>query len=243
MKNSDKQNPIDAHMNLLLAALPESEFNRILPNLQLVNLPLGKCLSESGEQMSCVYFPTTAIVSLLYNMESGSSAEIAVVGNDGVVGISLFMGGLSTPNRAIVQSSGYAFKLTEAYVKYEFNRSQVFQKFMLRYTMALFAQVSQTAACNRYHTVEQQLCRWILLHLDRLPSNELFMTHELIANMLGVRREGVTIAAEKLQKAGLISYSRGHITVLNRHGIEERVCECYESVKKEVNRLFADPIE
>jgi CRP-like cAMP-binding protein len=230
-------------MNFLLASLPESEFKRLIPNLQLVNLPLGKCLSESGEQMSCVYFPTTAIVSLLYNMENGSSAEIAVVGNDGVVGISLFMGGLSTPNRAIVQSSGYAFKLNESYLKSEFNRSKVFQNLMLRYTMALFAQISQTAACNRYHTVEQQLCRWILLHLDRLPSNELFMTQELIANMLGVRREGVTIAAEKLQKAGLISYRRGHITVLDRHGLEERVCECYESVNKEVGRLFKKSIE
>ncbi|MGH4039127.1 MAG: Crp/Fnr family transcriptional regulator [Sphaerochaeta sp.] len=243
MNNTNKPSPNDAHMNFLLASLPESEFKRLIPNLQLVNLPLGKCLSESGEQMSCVYFPTTAIVSLLYNMENGSSAEIAVVGNDGVVGISLFMGGSSTPNRAIVQSSGYAFKLNESYLKSEFNRSKVFQNLMLRYTMALFAQISQTAACNRYHTVEQQLCRWILLHLDRLPSNELFMTQELIANMLGVRREGVTIAAEKLQKAGLISYRRGHITILDRHGLEERVCECYESVNKEVGRLFKKSIE
>lgn len=236
-------NPIDAHMNILLAALPKSDFNRISPNLQLVNLPLGKCLSESGEQMFSVYFPTTAIVSLLYNMENGSSGEIAIVGKDGVVGITAFMGGKSTLNRAVVQSSGYAFKLSGAYLRTEFNHSRFLQNLLLRYTMALFAQITQTVACNRNHTVDQQLCRWLLLSLDRLPSNELIMTQELIANMLGVRREGVTVAAKSLQQAGLITYHRGHITVLNRAGLEERACECYKIVKKEVARLFEISIE
>jgi CRP-like cAMP-binding protein len=238
MNKSNNQNPIDPHMNLLLSNLDKTEFNRLLPHLQLVNLPLGKCLSESWKQISCVYFPTTAIVSLLYNMENGSSGEIAIVGKDGVVGITLFMGGKSTPNRSIVQSSGYAFKLSETYLRAEFNRCGIFQHLLLRYTMALFAQISQTAACNRCHTVDQQLCRWLLLSLDRLPSNELIMTQQLIANMLGVRREGVTVAAENLQEAGLITYHRGHITVLDRPGLEERVCECYEIVNKEVTRLF-----
>jgi CRP-like cAMP-binding protein len=235
--NSDQES-IDAHMNLLLATLSKTEFNRILPHLQLVNLKLGQCLCESGEQMSSVYFPITAIVSLLYNMENGSSGEIAFVGNDGVVGISVYMGGKSTTNRAVVQSSGYAYKLNGSFLKSEFNRSGNLQHVLLLYTMALFTQVTQTAACNRYHTVDQQLCRWLLLSLDRLPSNELEMTQELISNMLGVRREGVTVAAENLQKAGLITYHRGHITIIDREGLEERVCECYEIVNKEVARLF-----
>jgi len=238
MQKSNINNPIDSQMNLLLAMLPKTEFKRLLPHLQLVFLPLGKCLSEAGEQISSVYFPTTAIVSLLYNMGDGDSGEIALVGKDGVVGVTLFMGGKSTPHRAVVQSSGYAFRLSESCLKSEFKRSGIFQDILLRYTMALFAQVSQTAACNRYHTVDQQLCRWLLLSLDRLPSNELVMTQELIANMLGVRREGVTVAAGILQEAGLITYHRGHITVLDRSGLEERVCECYEIVRKEVSRLF-----
>jgi CRP-like cAMP-binding protein len=238
MNKKDKLDPINAKMNLLLSALPNSEFDKLLPHLQVVKLSIGKCLFESGEKISSVYFPTTAIISLLYNMENGAPIETAVVGKDGVVGISLFMGGDSTPSRAIVQSEGYAFKLSETYLKSEFNHSPTLQQILLRYTMALLAQITQTAVCNRYHTLDQQLCRWLLIRLDRLPSNELIMTQELIANMLGVRREGVTIAAEKLQKAGLISYHRGHITVLNRKGLEERVCECYENVNKEVKRLF-----
>jgi len=238
MQKRNTHNPIDSQMNLLLAMLPKTDFKRLLPHLQLVFLPLGKCISEAGEQISSLYFPTTAIVSFLYNMGNGSSGEIALVGKDGVVGITLFMGGKSTPHRAIVQSSGYAFRLSEAYLKAEFKRSEIFQHILLRYTMALFAQIAQTAACNRYHTVDQQLCRWLLLSLDRLPSNELVMTQELIANMLGVRREGVTVAAGVLQEAGLITYHRGHITILDRAGLEERVCECYEIVKKEVSRLF-----
>jgi len=243
MQNNSTFNPLDSRMNLLLGMLPKAEFKRLLPHLQLVFLPLGKCLSEAGEKISSLYFPTTAIVSFLYNMENGSSGEIALVGKDGVVGITLFMGGKSTPHRAIVQSSGYAFKLSEASLRSEFKSSEIFQNLLLRYTMALFAQVSQTAACNRYHTVDQQLCRWLLLSLDRLPSNELVMTQELIANMLGVRREGVTVAAGILQEAGLITYHRGHITILDRSGLEERVCECYEIVKKEVNRLFEMNLE
>ena len=240
MKKIDKNNSMAARMNLLLGVLPEKEFNRLLPNLKLVTLPLGKCLSESGGQMRSVYFPTTAIVSLLYVMDNGSSGEIALVGKDGVVGISLFMGGKTTTNRAIVQSGGYAFKLRGAYLRSEFNRSGTFQHLLLRYTMALLAQMSQTAACNQHHTVDQQLCRWLLLTIDRLPSNELIMTQELIANMLGVRREGVTVAAGELQEAGLITYHRGHITVIDRPGLEARVCECYDVVKKEVARLLPE---
>jgi CRP-like cAMP-binding protein len=238
MNINSEHESIDAHMNLLLATLSKTEFKRILPHLQLVNLELGQCLCESGEQMNSVYFPITAIVSLLYNMENGSSGEIAFVGNDGVVGISVFMGGKSTTNRAVVQSRGYAYKMNSSFLQSEFNRSSNLQHVLLLYTMALFAQVTQTAACNRYHTVDQQLCRWLLMSLDRLPTNELVMTQELISNMLGVRREGVTVAAENLQKAGLITYHRGHITILDRSGLEERVCECYENVKKEVTRLF-----
>lgn len=240
MNTSKNQNSHDVHTNLLLSALPESEYKRLLPHLSREPLPLGKCLFEGGEQINDVYFPTTAIISLLYSMENGSTGEIAVVGKDGVVGIALFMGAKTTTHRAIVQSAGEAFKLSGSFVKAEFNRSSSLQHLLLRYTMALFTQISQTAACNRYHTVDQQLCRWLLLSLDRLPSNELIMTQELIANMLGVRREGVTIAAGELQNAGLITYHRGHITILDRAGLERRVCECYDVVKKEVARLFPE---
>ena len=203
-------------------------------------MQLGDALYESGGRMSYVYFPTTAIVSLLSVMENGSSAEIAVVGNEGIVGIALFMGGETMPNRAVVQSAGHAYRLDGQILKQEFNRSGPVQHLLLRYTMALLAQMAQTAVCNRHHSVDQQLCRWLLLSLDRLPSNELTMTQELIANMLGVRREGVTEAAGKLQSAGLITYSRGRITVLDRPGLEERVCECYEVVRAEFNRLLPD---
>jgi len=243
MNKSKNKNPLDVHMNLLLAALTETECKRLLPHLSQVHLPLGKCLFEEGEQISDVYFPTTAIISLLYSLENGSTGEIAVVGKDGVTSIALFMGAKTTPHRAIVQSEGEAFKLSGTFLKAEFNRSSSLQHLLLRYTMALFTQISQTAACNRYHTVDQQLCRWLLLSLDRLPSNELIMTQELIANMLGVRREGVTIAAGDLQDAGLITYHRGHITVLDREGLEKRVCECYEVVKKEVARLLPETEE
>jgi CRP-like cAMP-binding protein len=190
--------------------------------------------------MNCVYFPTTAIVSLLYVLENGASAEIAVVGNEGIVGIALFMGGETTPNQAVVQSAGEAYKLRGSHLKEEFNRAGPLQHLLLRYTLALFSQMAQTAVCNRHHSVDQQLCRWLLLSLDRLPSNELCMTQELIANMLGVRREGVTEAAGKLQAAGLIQYNRGHITVIDRAGLEARVCECYEVVRKEFHRLLPD---
>ncbi|NEV65399.1 Crp/Fnr family transcriptional regulator, partial [Thiorhodococcus minor] len=214
-------------------------------HLELVRLPLGMALYESGEGLSHVYFPTDAIVSLLYVMEDGASAEIAVVGNEGIVGIALFMGGETVPNRAVVQSAGYAYRLKGQVLKREFarfggRRHGTLQPLLLRYTMALLTQMAQTAVCNRHHTIDQQLCRWLLLSLDRLPSNELQMTQELIANMLGVRREGVTEAARRLQRAGLIRYSRGHITVLDRPGLEARVCECYEVVRREFLRLLPD---
>ena len=209
-------NPRQSH---LLAVLPESESKRLLPHLELVPLPLGEALYESGDRLNHVHFPTTAIVSLLYVMENGASAEIAVVGNDGVVGIALFMGGETMPNRAVVQSAGHAYRLKGALLKQEFNRAGALQHLLLRYTLALLSQMAQTAVCNRHHSVDKQLCRWLLLSLDRLPTNELSMTQELIANMLGVRREGVTEAAGKLQSAGLIHYSRGLITVLDRPGL------------------------
>ena len=224
--------------NHLLAALPADEYARILPNLELVPLTLGDALCEPGVPMRHVYFPTTAIVSLLYVMEDGASAEIAVVGNDGVVGISLFMGGETTTSRAVVQSAGHAYRMKAQLLKDEFLRAGPAQHLLLRYTQALLTQMAQTAVCNRHHSVDQQLCRWLLLSLDRLPSNQLTMTQELIANMLGVRREGVTEAAGKLQQAGLIEYRRGHITVLDRAGLEARVCECYAVVKKEFDRLL-----
>ena len=230
--------PHSPAQNHLLAALPAPEFDRLLPHLELVAMPLGEALYESGGKLQHVYFPTSSIVSLLYVLENGASAEIAITGNEGLVGISLFMGGESTPSRAIVQSAGHAYRLRAELLKGEFERGGELQHLLLRYTQALITQMAQTAVCNRHHTVEQQLCRWLLLSLDRLPSNELTMTQELIANMLGVRREGVTEAAGKLQAAGLIDYSRGKITVLDRPKLEKRVCECYSVVKREVDRLL-----
>lgn len=231
-------NPHSPTQNHLLAALPAPEQERLFPQLELVPMPLGKVLYESGSQLGHVYFPTDSIVSLLYVMEDGASAEIAVVGNEGLVGVALFMGGETTPSRALVQSAGFAYRLAGAAMKQEFNRSGAMQHLLLRYTQALLTQMAQTAVCNRHHSVDQQLCRWLLLSLDRLPSNEVSMTQELIANMLGVRREGVTEAAGNLQNAGLIRYSRGRITVLDRAKLEQRVCECYAVVKKEFDRLL-----
>jgi len=226
--------------NDLLTSLPPAEWTRIAPELEAVELPLGKVLYESGATMSHVYFPTTAIVSLLYVMEDGASAEIAVVGHEGVVGIALFMGGETTPSRAVVQSAGQGYRLRASVIKDEFNRSGPVMHLLLRYTQALITQMAQTAVCNRHHSLDQQLCRWLLLSLDRLSGNELVMTQELIANMLGVRREGVTEAALKLARLGLIRYARGHITVLDRPALEGRVCECYSVVKKEYDRLLPD---
>jgi len=226
--------------NHLLAALPNESYERLLPHLERVPMPLGEVVYESGIQMRHVFFPTTSIVSLLYVMEDGASAEIAIVGHEGVVGISLFMGGESTPSRAVVQSSGEAYRLPGRILKTEFERGGPLQHLLLRYTQALLTQMAQTAVCNRHHTLDQQFCRWLLLSVDRLPSDELVMTQELIANMLGVRREGVTEAAGNVQKAGLIKYQRGHITVLDRPGLEARVCECYAVVKKEFSRLLPD---
>jgi CRP-like cAMP-binding protein len=229
---------MDVKQNQLLAALPEAARLHWAPFLQPVDLPLGKVLYESGGTLTHVYFPITAIVSLLYVMEDGSSAEIAVVGNEGIVGISLFMGGASTPSRAVVQSAGQGLRLSAAMMMMEFNRAGPVLRLLLRYTQALITQMAQTAVCNRHHTLDQQLCRWLLLSLDRLQSDELVMTQELIANMLGVRREGVTEAAGRLQQAGLIKYTRGHITVLDRRGVEARCCECYGVVRKEYDRLL-----
>ena len=228
----------DPRQNRLLAALPDAEWARWLQQLEPVEMPLGKVLYESGSKLSHVYFPTTSIVSLLYVMEDGASAEIAVVGHEGLVGISLFMGGESTPSRAVVQSAGRAFRLKASVMLQEFNRAGPVLHLLLRYTQALITQMAQTAVCNRHHSLDQQLCRWLLLSLDRLESRELVMTQELIANMLGVRREGVTEAAGKLQAKGLITYSRGRITVPDRRPLEERVCECYAVVKKEYDRLL-----
>jgi CRP-like cAMP-binding protein len=228
----------DPRSNLLLAALPDAEWQRWRPQLEPVSMPLGQVLYESGGMLSHVYFPTTSIVSLLFVMQNGASAEIAVVGNEGVVGISLFMGGESTPSRAVVQSAGEGFRLTSQTMKDEFNRAGPVLHLLLRYTQALITQMAQTAVCNRHHSLDQQLCRWLLLSLDRLQNNELVMTQELIANMLGVRREGVTEAALKLQSAGLISYTRGRITVIDRHALEKRTCECYAVVKHEYDRLL-----
>jgi CRP-like cAMP-binding protein len=228
----------DPQQNLLLAALSADERARVYPHLQLVQMPLGKVLYESGDLMGHVYFPTDSIISLLYVMTDGSSAEISVVGNDGLIGVALFMGGETTPSRAIVQSAGYAYRLIGPLLKEEFHRNAGMQLLLLRYTQALLTQMAQTAVCNRHHSVDQQLCRWLLLSLDRLSSNELAMTQELIANMLGVRREGVTEAAGKLQKLGVIRYARGRITVLNRAELEKLCCECYAVVKKETDRLL-----
>ena len=236
--------PHNPKQNFLLAALPAPEFERLSPHLELVQMPLGQVLYESGARQRHVYFPTTAIVSLLYVMENGASAEIAVVGNEGILGISLFMGGETTPSRAVVQSAGYGYRLKSQPLKKEFSRGGPVMRLLLRYTQALITQMAQTAVCNRHHSVEQQLCRWLLLSLDRLSTFELTMTQELIANMLGVRREGVTEAAGKLQRAGVIRYSRGRITVLDRERLEHEVCECYSVVKKEFDRLLRDiPME
>jgi CRP-like cAMP-binding protein len=224
--------------NLLLAALPDADFGRLQPHLKPIALPLGWALYESGDRQAHVFFPTEGIVSLLYVTENGASAEIAVTGNEGLIGVSLFMGGGSTPSRAIVQSTGRAYRLEAEILKREFERGGALQHLLLRYTQALITQMAQTAVCNRHHTVEQQLCRWLLLSLDRLASNEVRMTQELIANMLGVRREGVTEAAGRLQDAGLIRYQRGQIAVHDRSRLERRVCECYAVVKRECDRLL-----
>jgi CRP-like cAMP-binding protein len=226
--------------NHLLAALPAEEFERLAGHLQLVPMPLGEILYEPGGQLQHAYFPTTAIVSLHYVTESGASAEIAGVGNEGVVGISLFMGGQTTPSSAVVQTAGHAYRLPRHLLKQEFDRTGPVLQLLLRYTQALITQMTQTAVCNRHHSVEQQLCRWLLMTLDRVPSGQLVMTQELVARMLGVRREGITEAAGKLQHAGLIRYRRGHIAVLERTGLETRACECYAVVKKEISRLLSD---
>ena len=230
--------PHRPRQNHLLAALPETEYTRLLPNLELTPMPLGWAVYESDGHMSYPYFPTTSIVSLLYVMENGASAEIAITGNCGLVGISLFMGGETTPSRAVVQSAGNGYRLKASVLRREFAMGGNLQHLALRYTQALLTQMAQTAVCNRYHSLDQQLCRWLLLSLDRLQSDELVMTQELIANMLGVRREGVTEAAGHLQADGLIHYSRGHIKVLDRTRLEKRVCECYAVVKKEYDRLL-----
>lgn len=225
-------------LNQLLGALPDADLKRWLPDLELIELPLGKVLYESGGVEQYVYFPTSGIVSLLYVMKNGDAAEIAVIGNEGIVGISLFMGGNSTPSRAVVQSAGRGYRLKAQIMKDDFERIGPVTHLLLRYTQALITQISQTAVCNRHHSLDEQLCRWLLLSLDRLPGSELVMTQELIANMLGVRRQGVTEGALKLQEAGLIRYSRGRITILERKGLEMRVCECYAVVKDEYDRLL-----
>jgi len=232
----------DPKLNLLLAALPQAESSRWASQLEPVDMPLGQVLYESGTRLSHVYFPTTSIISLLYVMENGASAEIAVVGQEGIVGVALFMGGESTPSRAVVQSAGQGLRLRANLMMQEFNRGGPVMHLLLRYTQALITQMAQTAVCNRHHSLDQQLCRWLLLSLDRLQSNQLVMTQELIANMLGVRREGVTEAAGQLHKAGLIRYQRGHITILDRAGLERRTCECYAVVKKEYDRLLPDTV-
>ena len=232
--------PHNPSQNHILADLPTAEFEPLAAHLELVPLALGEILYEPGVQLQHAYFPTTAIVSLHYVMESGASAETAGVGNEGLVGISLFMGGDTTPSSAVVQTAGHAYRLERRLLKQEFNRGGLLHRVLLRYTQALITQMNQTAACNRHHSVEQQLCRWLLLTLDRLPSNELVMTQDLVASMLGVRREGITEAAGNLQRAGLIRYRRGHISVLERPGLEAAVCECYAVVRKELVRLLSD---
>lgn len=232
--------PHSPRQNHLLAALPPSEFEHLASRLELVRLPLGDMLYEPNMQLQHAYFPTTSIVSLHYVTESGASAEAAGVGNEGVVGVSLFMGGNTTPSSAVVQTAGYAYRLERSVLQAEFNRGGFMQRLLLRYTQALMTQIMQTAVCNRHHSIEQQLCRWLLLTLDRIPAQELVMTQELIASMLGVRREGITEAAGKLQQAGFIRYRRGHIAVLDRTGLETRTCECYAVVKKELHRLLSD---
>jgi len=230
--------PHSPKQNHLLASLPAADYARLQSKLEFVPMPLGWSVYEAGGHQGYVYFPTNSIVSLLYVMENGASAEMAITGNEGVVGIALFMGGETTPSRAVVQSAGHAYRLKAAVLRTEFEHGGALQHLLLRFTQALITQMAQTAVCNRHHSVVQQLCRWLLLSMDRLPGNELRMTQELIANMLGVRREGVTEAAGKLQEAGLINYSRGHITVLNRPKLEKQVCECYAVVKREVDRLL-----
>ena len=232
--------PHNPSQNHILAALPPADFERLAAHLELVPLPLGEILYEPGSQLQHAYFPTTAIVSLHYVTESGASAETAGVGNEGVVGISLFMGGDTTPSSAVVQTAGHAYRLERRLLKQEFDRGGLLHRVLLRNTQALMTQMNQTAACNRHHSVEQQLCRWLLLTLDRLPSNELVMTQDLVASMLGVRREGITEAAGNLQRGGLIRYRRGHISVLERPGLEAAACECYAVVKKELRRLLSD---
>jgi CRP-like cAMP-binding protein len=228
-----------SHLNYLLAALPSDERERIAPHLSPVTMQLGQVVYESGDHLSHVYLPTTAIISMLYVMENGASAEIAVVGRDGLLGVALFMGGETMPNRAIVQSAGQAFRLSGEIVKQEFARGGAIQRLFLRYTQALITQMAQTAVCNRHHSIAQQFCRWLLLSLDRLESNDVRMTQELIANMLGVRRAGVTETARKLQDDGAIRYSRGLIEVVDRRALEAQVCECYKVVKRESDRLFS----
>jgi CRP-like cAMP-binding protein len=234
---SSTPNPSQNH---LLAALPTAEFDALAAHLEWVAMPLGKILYEPGEKLKHAYFPTTAIVSLHYVMESGATAETAGVGNEGVVGVSLFLGGETTSSTAVVQTAGHAYRLEEKLLKAAFDRAGLMQRLLLRYSQALLTQTAQTAVCNRHHSLEQQLCRWLLLTLDRMPANELIMTQELVASMLGVRREGITEAAGNLQRAGLISYRRGHIAVLDRHGLEAHACECYAVVKKELGRLLPD---
>ena len=230
----------DPRNNHLLNALPQDTWNHLEPHLERVEMPLGRVLYESGANLDHVYFPTTSIVSLLYVMEDGHSAEIGIVGKEGLVGIALFMGGETTPSRAVVQSAGIAYRLPGRQLKGEFSKAGPMQRLLLRYTQALITQMAQTAVCNRHHTVEQQLSRWLLMSMDRLPSNELIMTQELIANMLGVRREGVTESAGKLQNKGLITYRRGHITVVDRPALEAHTCECYGVVKREFDRLLPE---
>ena len=234
---SNPPSPLD---NRLLAALPKAEFERVAAHLQLVPMLLGESLYEPGGRLQHVYFPTTAIVSLQYVLESGSSAEIAGVGNEGILGIALFMGGDTTPSSAVVQTAGHGYRMPGRLLKEEFDRGGLMQRLLLRYTQALLTQMCQTSACNRHHAIAQQLCRWLLLTLDRLPSNELVMTQELVANALGVRREGITEAAGQLQAAGCIRYRRGHIAVLDRAGLEARACECYAVVRTETDRLMRD---
>jgi CRP-like cAMP-binding protein len=235
-----KPSPLE---NRLLAALPETTKGALFSQIELVELPLGQIIYESGDDLEYVYFPTNSIISLLYVMENGASAEISIVGNDGIVGIAVFMGGVSTPSRAVVQSAGYAYRLSSEELRREFHRHGALMLLLLRYTQSLITQMSQTAVCNRHHSIEQQLCRWLLLSLDRLPGNELHMTQELIANMLGVRREGVTAAAGVLQKLNIIEYTRGRITVLDRPHLEAMSCECYAVVKRETDRLLPYPPE
>jgi CRP-like cAMP-binding protein len=230
----------ESSQNLLLAALPTAEFGRLARHLERVPMRLGDMLYEPGEQLQHAYFPVSSIVSLHYVMATGASASVAGVGNEGMVGISLFMGGNTTPSSAVVQTAGVAYRLERRWLKQEFERSGTLHQLLLRYTQALMTQMTQTAVCNRHHTVEQQLCRWLLVTLDRIPSGQIVMTQELVASMLGVRREGVTDAAGRLQAAGVIRYRRGHISVLERGGLETRACECYEVVRREFARLLAD---